>query len=49
MLRAGYQFPVALPNVTAAYLGADDPKAEPSFVSSLSWDLLEWLNYSACQ
>lgn len=43
MLRAGYQFPIALPNVTAAYQGADDPTAEPSFLSSLSWEHLEWL------
>ena len=27
----------------AAYQGANDPTAEPSFVSSLSWDHLDWL------
>lgn len=43
MIRAGYQFPVALPNVTAAYQDADDPTAEASFLSSLSWDNMEWL------
>jgi 4-hydroxymandelate oxidase len=43
MLRSGYQFPVGLPNFTAAYKDAENPTAEPSFLSSMSWDHLDWL------
>lgn len=49
MLRAGYQFPVALPNVTAAYQGANDPKAEPSFVSSLFGTAWNGSTHSGCR